>query len=38
MIAGIGKIGAEGGESLGIADQNDELGELAKRSIRSARR
>ena len=30
MIAGIGKIGAEGGESLGIADQNDELGELAK--------
>jgi len=30
MIAGIGKIGAEGGGSLGIADQNDELGELAK--------
>lgn len=30
MIAGIGKIGAEGGESPGIADQNDELGELAK--------
>jgi histidine kinase len=29
MIAGIGKIGAEGGGSLGIADQNDELGELA---------
>jgi len=30
MIAGIGKIGAEGGASLGTVDQNDELGELAK--------
>ena len=30
IIAGIGKIGAEGGASLGTVDQNDELGELAK--------
>jgi histidine kinase len=30
MIAGIGKIGVEGGSSLGTVDQNDELGELAK--------
>ena len=30
IIAGIGKIGAEGGASLGSVDQNDELGELAK--------
>lgn len=30
MIAGIAKIGAEGGASLGTVDQNDELGELAK--------
>ena len=30
MIAGIGKIGVEGAESLGHVHQNDELGELAK--------
>ena len=30
MITGIAKIGAEGGASLGTADQNDELGELAE--------
>jgi histidine kinase len=30
MIAGIGRIGAEGGSSLGTVGQNDELGELAK--------
>jgi histidine kinase len=30
MIAGIGKIGAEGEAALGAVGQNDELGELAK--------
>ena len=30
MIAGIAKIGADEGASLGTVDQNDELGELAK--------